>query len=87
MSEKEYYEMVFNVQDELNAIDQNRLYRNEIDWNRVKRVYESMGVLRKECSETIEKQLAFSVLEVMERIVIKNIKRMLYDVGGIAYDD
>lgn len=87
MEEHEYYEMVLNVGNELENIDRNRVYYEEIDWDKLKKAYKDIGILRKECSETIGKQLAFRALEATGIVVINNIKRMLYDMGGIAHDD
>lgn len=87
MEEHEYYDTVLKVVNDLEGIEKGWSYYEEFDWNKLEQAYEDIGRLRTESRETKERQLVFLALERMGTRTLNNIRRMLYDIGGISHDD
>lgn len=87
MEEHEYYDTVLKVVSDLEGIEKDWSYYEKFDWNKLEQAYEDIGRLRTESRETKERQLVFLALERMGIRTLNNIRRMLYDIGGISHDD
>ena len=87
MEEHEYYDTVLKVVNDLEGIEKGWSYYEKFDWNKLEQAYEDIGRLRTESRETKERQLVFLALERMGIRTLNNIRRMLYDIGGISHDD
>ena len=87
MEECKYYDAVLSVVDDLLETESRLNYYDELDWTKLKEVYEGIGRLRQESHGTVARYATFRILEARGVVLINNIKRRLHDLGGIAYDD